>query len=100
MSIQCPADGCDFTGMLDAVQGHVGGSGDTLHDGLAPPDVRAGLDQGEGPAEGSQMPSWVVVAVALVLVLLVVHAHTSDWSESEDRDEPAERVDSAALRGR
>jgi len=89
MSVECPAGACDYMGTMDAVEGHIGGSADALHEGVAVPDVRAYLNGEEGGGEASEMPPWAWVAVALVVALLVYLA-TSGNGQADDQPEDQE----------
>lgn len=80
MAIECPAPGCDYSGLVDQVAGHIGGCTDELHDGMVPTRVRGGVDQGGVDHDGG-VPTIVLVGVGLVFVLLVVSYF------SDDRDE-------------
>lgn len=67
MSIECPAKGCGYTGHLDAVEGHIGGVADALHDGVVTADLRKSL-HGEG-SEGVDEKAILIGIVVLVVVL-------------------------------
>lgn len=65
MSVQCPADGCDFTGHMDAVEGHIGGVSDPDHVGVVVPDLRASLSKGTNTRK-------IGLLVALVVGIFVL----------------------------
>jgi hypothetical protein len=96
MSIECPAGACDYTGTMDAVEGHIGGTADALHEGVAVPDVRAYLDGEEGGGEAFEMPLWAWVAVAVVVVLLVYQfTGGNDQPDDQGDDQGVEAGDRA-----
>lgn len=76
MSVECPAAGCDYSGHLDAVEGHLGGVADKAHRGVVPADLRKSLD-GKG-SEG------LAVGLALVVVVAVLLLY---WSGSDEQEE-------------
>lgn len=92
MSIECPAGACDYMGTMDAVEGHIGGSADVLHEGVVVPDVRAHLAGEEGDGEAFGMPLWAWVAVVVVVVLLLSQLAGGD-DQADDQDEPASEVE-------
>jgi hypothetical protein len=81
MAVECPAPECDFAGHLDAVEGHIGGSTDGVHDGVVPSDLRESL-HGEG-SEGLAVGLLALVAVVLALWYL---SRDSEQEESEDEE--------------
>jgi hypothetical protein len=81
MSVQCPAPDCDYAGHLDAVEGHIGGVGDPLHQGVVPADLRKSLDgkASEGVAIG--------LLLLVVGVVLLVYLAGQEPEEEESADE-------------
>lgn len=101
MAVQCPAEGCDYSGMLDAVEGHVGGKVDDLHDGVVMSEVGESFHEGvHEPLAGVHealggYPWWVYVGagIAVYLVLVAVLDEGPEEGSTEGRDgdeEPAE----------
>lgn len=89
MSIECPASGCDYTGMLDAVEGHVGGKADALHEGVVIPQVGNSLTGGEGSGEDFEIPLWVLIAVGVVALGLLYYAGSDGGDQLDEQAEPA-----------
>lgn len=88
MSVQCPADPCDFTGMIDQVEGHIGGKADKVHEGVTTSSLQESL-HGEG-SDG--LPVWVLGGLSLLVVLVVwYHFRTKNRengpSESPEQEE-------------
>jgi hypothetical protein len=78
MEIECPVDGCDYTGEPASVEGHVSSRTDAGHGGLTGVDVRADLDEQARDQEdaadvepaGSVVPAGAGAAAAGLPVLL------------------------------
>jgi hypothetical protein len=91
MAVDCPAQGCDFEGMVDAVAGHIGGKTDNLHAGVVPDRVGGGL-----PSENSTglSTTQIVVIVAVVVLVFAVEINPSgeaSRAREEDRREGVAR---------
>lgn len=83
MAIECPASGCDYTGTLDAVEGHVGGVADALHEGV----VTSGLAQslhGEGSG-GVDGVNWKPLVAVGIVVLIGLWWLSRDTRTSEEQ---------------
>lgn len=67
MGATCPAGGCDFSGPIEAVCGHLGGSSDSAHEGLSAP--------GEGGQEGAgflPVPPHTLLIVGLLATVYLL----------------------------
>jgi hypothetical protein len=91
MSVECPAGGCGYTGHLDAVEGHIGGVGDRVHEGVVVADLRKSL---HGKASGGLPAGLVLLVVGSVVVVLYLRSQGEsggseglNQSESEDIDQ-------------
>lgn len=96
MSVECPASGCDYTGTLDAVEGHIGGSADGLHEGVTVPDLRGylpGEGGGEGGEEASEIPLWLVVVAGVVVLYLLYRAAQDGQEQPDEQDEQDEQAE-------
>lgn len=86
MSVQCPAEPCDFTGTLDAVEGHLGGVCDTDHTGIVVSDLRQSLHGGsEGGRKGLLVALGVVAVVVFVFYISRPEQAGSPTSEDDRR---------------
>lgn len=86
MSVQCPAAGCGYTGHLDAVEGHIGGVADALHEGVVTADLRT--------PDGKASDGLMLGLLALLLV-----AGAAVYLSSEEPGEEAESGDSEPSEG-
>lgn len=87
MSVTCPAETCDFTGMVDQVEGHIGGVADEAHRGVTVSSLQESL---HGKAsEGLRVG----------LLLLVVGAVVVVWYYYQQKEESAETEESAGAEG-
>ncbi len=88
MAVECPAEGCDFEGMVDAVAGHIGGSNDDVHAGVVPDRVsEAGSG---GPGLSTLQVALVVAAVVLVGLAVASVAFSGEPAPEPQDDEPEE----------
>jgi len=69
VSVECPARECGFQGTLDAVEGHIGGVNDALHQQVVVSDLREMLH-----GEASEGGFWTPTRVLLLAVLVVLAA--------------------------
>jgi len=81
MSASCPAPECGFSGPIEAVCGHLGGSADPLHEGFGSGDLPS-----EGGSEGVPFPFVVLFGLSLVIAafLLVEQAEASESASVEE----------------
>lgn len=91
MAVSCPADGCDFDGTMDQVEGHIGGVADDLHEGIVESELVQSL-QGEG---NDGLPIGLLAVVGLVLLVLMFSSDSSSsptgpslgLDQASDRDD-------------
>lgn len=90
MSVECPASGCDYSGYMDAVEGHIGGVNDAVHRAVVKSDLRKSLD-GEGSTGGFWTPFRVllVVLVGLLLVGVLMEGAEETVADSEEEETDA-----------
>lgn len=88
MAVECPASGCDYSGHLDAVEGHIGGVSEG-HDGLVPADLRKSL-HGEG-SEG--LAVGLIALVVVVAVLWYLHRQASEDDGGSGVSESSEALE-------
>jgi len=62
MAASCPAVECGFSGPVEAVCGHLGGSSDSIHEGFGADDLAS-----EGVSEEFPAFSWVLLAGAVLI---------------------------------
>lgn len=89
MAVKCPASGCDYSGTLDAVEGHIGGVRDSLHEGIVASDLVKSLhgEGSDGASEGASLSPWWVLVAGLLLVGVLL------WMGSRDQDDRADQED-------
>lgn len=92
MAVECPVDDCSFTGLLDAVEGHIGGVAEG-HGGVVPADVRKSLD-GEG-SEG--VPGGLVVLVVLALLIWYFPPPEDEGESGTGESEASQGVEAGGL---
>lgn len=87
MSVSCPAEACEFTGMVDQVEGHIGGVADKAHRGVSMSSLQESLHgkASEGPPVG--------------LILLLVLGLSVSWYLYQQSEGEAESEDSEGLEG-
>lgn len=62
MSASCPAAECGFSGPVEAVCGHIGGSSDSLHEGVATDQFGK-----QGASKGLSTPFMIALAGAVLI---------------------------------
>ena len=90
MAVQCPASGCDYAGTLDAVEGHIGGVADTLHEGAVTADLAESL---HGKASEGVSKGLLAVGIIGLIVLMwwVSRSRTSENGPAEGSQAEGER---------
>jgi hypothetical protein len=91
MAVACPAAGCEYSGLVDQVEGHLGGVADAAHEGLTVSALEESL-HGEG-SEG--LPAVALGGLVLVGVL-VAYLYLE---EKKRQSEPSEGVQSGGIAG-
>jgi len=87
MAVECPASGCDYAGHMDAVEGHIGGVNDALHQAVVKSDLRKSLD-GKASTGAFWTPYRVVGVVLLgVLVWTVISGGREDGGSAVEEEQ-------------
>ena len=89
MAVECPASGCGYAGHLDAVEGHIGGVNDALHEAVVSADLRESL-HGEASGGGFWTPLRVL---GVVLLAVLVWAALNGGHEDDGVDVEEEQAD-------
>lgn len=81
MTVECPAPGCSFEGLVDQVAGHIGGRTDEVHDGMVPTAVRGGADQGNSDGIPRELVLLGVIALGLAVLSYTIQRRSNEVEE-------------------